>query len=33
LAADLHSVGGDSAPKQATTIPVMGYNKIIRVSY
>jgi len=27
------SVGGDSAPKQATTIPQLGFNKIIRVSY
>jgi prepilin-type N-terminal cleavage/methylation domain-containing protein/prepilin-type processing-associated H-X9-DG protein len=27
------AVGGDSAPKQATTIPQRGFNKIIRVSY
>ena len=27
------TVGGDSAPKQSITIPAMGYNKIIRVSY
>jgi prepilin-type processing-associated H-X9-DG protein len=27
------SVGGDSLPKQAVTIPLMGFNKIIRVSY
>jgi prepilin-type N-terminal cleavage/methylation domain-containing protein len=27
------TVGGDSSPKQATTIPLLGFNKIIRVSY
>lgn len=27
------TVGGDSAPKQAITIPARGFNKIIRVSY
>ncbi|HUN82171.1 MAG TPA: prepilin-type N-terminal cleavage/methylation domain-containing protein [Phycisphaerae bacterium] len=27
------TVGGDSAPKQAVTIPRWGFNKIIRVSY
>ncbi len=27
------SVGGDSSPKQSTTIPALGFNKIIRVSY
>jgi prepilin-type processing-associated H-X9-DG protein len=27
------SVGSDSAPKQATTIPSIGFNKIIRCSY
>ncbi|MEK6642387.1 MAG: prepilin-type N-terminal cleavage/methylation domain-containing protein [Planctomycetota bacterium] len=27
------SVGGDSVPKKATTIPQWGFNKIIRVSY
>ncbi len=27
------SVGGDSLPKQAVTIPLLGFNKIIRVSY
>jgi prepilin-type processing-associated H-X9-DG protein len=27
------TVGGDSAPKAATTIPALGFNKIIRVSY
>jgi prepilin-type processing-associated H-X9-DG protein len=27
------TVGGDSAPKVATTIPSLGFNRIIRVSY
>jgi prepilin-type processing-associated H-X9-DG protein len=27
------TVGGDSSPKVATTIPALGFNKIIRVSY
>ncbi|MCG3136472.1 MAG: hypothetical protein HJJLKODD_00305 [Phycisphaerae bacterium] len=27
------TVGGDSSPKVATTIPELGFNKIIRVSY
>jgi prepilin-type N-terminal cleavage/methylation domain-containing protein/prepilin-type processing-associated H-X9-DG protein len=27
------TVGGDSAPKVATTIPALGFNKILRVSY
>ncbi len=27
------SVGGDSAPKQAQTIPLQGYNQIVRVGY
>jgi prepilin-type processing-associated H-X9-DG protein len=27
------TVGGDSSPKIATTIPSLGFNKIIRVSY